>query len=68
MFEAKTLKSIILFAKEQRIMHFKYKDFEFDLSDCDPTANQLAEMQAEIDALKALTNKLHLAQSFKKVG
>jgi len=68
MFENRKLKDLILFCKSERIASFKWNGFEFELSGSDPTAKELAEIKADIEMLKSLTNKLHLSHSFKKAG
>lgn len=58
------LKQLIVFAKEQGILKFKYQDFEFDLSQANKFENEIAELRSQV-------GRLGLAKAYqmeKKVG
>lgn len=64
MLSLEELKQLIVFAKEQGILKFKYQDFEFDLS-------QANKMEQEILELKQQVGRLGIAKAYqleKKAG
>lgn len=66
--ELNRLKALIEFAIEKRIPHFKYQDFEFNLTAPDPKQDSLDSLALEVDRLRAIVEKVQLNQSFKKAS
>jgi hypothetical protein len=62
---ADTLKSLIVFAKEMGIPHFKYEGFEFNLSAPNPNQSLLEKMQAEVKEMRDVVAGLALKEGFR---
>ena len=64
MLSLEELKQLIVFAKDQGILKFKYNEFEFDLSQANKFENEINELRGQV-------GRLGLAKAYnleKKVG
>lgn len=60
------LKGIILFAKQEKIANFRYKDFEFNLTAENPNADELKALREDLEYTKNLIQKIKAGAELRR--